>query len=333
MSAATQEMQGGERTQAADQARRAADVLRPMAEELRQHQQQLASQWRAGVLRILQDAVNETVTLAAEQQRLARDVRDGSAGPAEARGREGALQQGVGQVVRRLVQAAGENALVSPRLGASLGRAQREMEEARQSLDGPRPSADAAAASADEAVRSLSAAAMEMVRNRESVSGSQSGSGLAEALRQMAALAQQQGALSDQAGGLLPMLGGGDAVMLQLRALAAQQRAIADRLERLGQSGIPGHPEQLAPEARDLASRPRLGCSLARIEREFSFRKSVGGTSGSRVGRPRAEFACFGRKAKCRLPGGVFSLRRALPGPFTEPGRKILLLPRVPGSA
>ena len=259
MDAAGQAMAGGERTEASDEARRAAETLQPMAEELRQHQRQLASRWRAGVLRILQEAADETVTLAAEQQRLAREVRDGSAGPAEARGREGALQQGVGQVVRRLTRAAGENALVSPRLGASLGRAQREMEEARQALDGQRPAPDAAAASADEAVRSLSAAAMEMVRNRDAVAGSQSGSGLAEALRRMAALAQQQGALSDQAGGLLPLLGSGDAVLMQLRALAAQQRAIAEQLDRLANAGLPGHPEQLAPEARDLAARLERG--------------------------------------------------------------------------
>jgi hypothetical protein len=269
MEEAAQRMAAGQRPDAAAQGRQVADTLRPMAQELRDEQRQLSSGWRAEVLRVLQDAVNETVTLAAEQQRLAREVRDGSAGPADARSREGALQQGVGQVVRRLAQAAGENALVSPRLGASLGRAQREMEEARQSLEGQRPSPDAAAAQADDAARSLSAAAMEMVRNRDAVAGSQSGSGLAEALRQMAALAAQQGALTDQAGGFLPLLGGGDAVLLQLRALAARQRAIADQLERLGGSGLPGHPEQLAPEARDLADRlERGGLDRQTLERQ-----------------------------------------------------------------
>jgi len=121
-----------------------------------------------------------------------------------------------------------------------------------------------------------------MVRNSETVAGSQSGSGLAEALRQMAALAGQQGALTDQAGGLLPMLGGGDAVLLQLRALAARQRAIADQLERLGNSGLPGHPEQLAPEARDLADRLAAGrldrATLERQQRLFHRMLDAGRT-------------------------------------------------------
>jgi hypothetical protein len=270
MDAAQRQMQRGDRTAAAERGNQASETLRPMARELRDQQQRMAASWRAEVLRLLQDAVSETVTLAAEQQRLAREVREGSAGPAEARGREGALQQGVGQVVRRLSQAAGENALVSPRLGASLGRAQRQMEEARQSLEGQHPTPDAAAEQGDEAARSLSAAAMEMVRNSGAVAGSQSGSGLAEALRQMAGLAQQQGALTDQAGGFLPLLGaGGDAVLMQLRALAARQRAIADQLERLGGSGLPGHPERLAPEARDLADRLEQGrLDRATMERQ-----------------------------------------------------------------
>jgi hypothetical protein len=283
MDAAQQQMQGGDRTGAAERGNQASETLRPMARELRDRQQQMSASWRAEVLRLLQDAVSETVTLAAEQQRLAREVRDGSAGPAEARGREGALQQGVGQVVRRLSQAAGENALVSPRLGASLGRAQRQMEEARQSLEGQHPTPDAAAEQGDEAARSLSAAAMEMVRNSGAVAGSQSGSGMAEALRQMAGLAQQQGALTDQAGGFLPLLGaGGDAVLMQLRALAARQRAIADQLERLGGSGLPGHPERLSPEARDLADRLEQGrldrATLERQQRLFHRMLDAGRT-------------------------------------------------------
>jgi hypothetical protein len=282
MDAAAQAMSGGQRTEASAAGRRAADALRPMAEELRSQQQRLSAGWRTEVMQSLQDATNETVTLASEQQRLARELREGSVGASEARGRQGALQQGVGQVVRRLAGAAGENALVSPQLGADLGRAQRQMEQARQALDGLRPSPDAAATEAEAAVRSLSAAALQMVRNREAIAGSQSGSGLAEALRQMAALADQQGSLADQAGGLLPMLGAGDAVMLQLRALAARQRAIAEQLERLGGAGLPGHPEQLAPEARDLAGRLEQGrldrATLERQQRLFHRMLDAGRT-------------------------------------------------------
>jgi len=259
MEEAAREMASGRRPESAEDARQAAQALRPMGSEIRERQQRMASGWRQEVLRMLDRSVSETVTLATEQQRLAREVREGSAGPGEVRGRQSALQQGVDQVVRQLSQTAGRNALVSPRLGASLARARREMEEARQSLEGQRPDPAAAGERAEEAARSLAAAAMEMVRNREAVGSAESGSGFAEALQQMAELASRQGALSDQAGGLLPLLGSGDAVLLQLRMLAQSQRAIADQLERLGSSGLPGHPEQLAQEARDLADRIESG--------------------------------------------------------------------------
>ena len=325
MEDATRAMSAGRRPESAQDAQQASEALRPVARELREQQQQLASGWRREVTRLLDDALSETVTLATEQQRLARELREGSAGPAEARGRQAALQQGVDQVVRRLGQAAGRNALVSPRLGASLARARREMEEARQSLEGQRPAPDAAGERAGEAVRSLSAAALEMVRNRDRVAGSESGSGFAEALRMMAELAGQQGALSDQLGGLLPMLGGGDAVMMQLRTLALRQRAIADRLERLGPSGLPGHPELLAQEARDLADRLEAGRldrqTLERQQRLFRRMLDAGRTlrneDDERESERRSEAAREGRVAS---PAGRIPLGSGLryPAPVWE---------------
>ena len=264
MEDAAREMAEGRRPDAAQDAQRAAEGLGRTARELREEQERISSAWRLEVMRLLDASANETVELAGEQRRLAREVREGTTGPAEARGRQATLQQGVDQVVRQLAQAAGRHALVSPRLGASLARARREMEEARQALEGQRPTVESAAERGSEAARSLAAAALEMIRGREAVAGAESGSGFAEALRQLADLAGQQGALGDQAGGLLPLLGGGDAVLLQLRALAARQRAIADRLERLGPSGLPGHPERLAEEARALADRLEVG----RLDRE-----------------------------------------------------------------
>jgi len=315
MDDAARAMSAGRRPESAQNAEQASESLRPVARELREQQRQLAAAWRREVMRLLDDALSETVTLATEQQRLARELREGSAGPAEARGRQAALQQGVDQVVRRLGQASGRNALVAPRLGASLGRARREMEEVRGSLEGQRPAPDAAGEQAGEAARSLSAAALEMVRNRETVAGSESGSGFAEALRRMAELAGQQGALSDQLGGLLPMLGGGDAVLMQLRALALRQRAIADQLERLGPSGLPGHPEQLAQEARDLADRLEAGRldrqTLERQQRLFRRMLDAGRTlrneDDERESERRSEAAREGRVAvpAGRVPRGA----------------------------
>jgi hypothetical protein len=118
------------------------------------------------------------------------------------------------------------------------------------------------------------------------------------------------------------MLGGGDAVMLQLRAMAARQRAIADRLERLGASELPGHPEQLAQEARDLAERMEAGRldrqTLERQQRLFRRMLDAGRTlrneDDTQEPERRSETAREGAVATpgARVPGGA-GLRYPLP--------------------
>ncbi len=255
MQEAAAAMQEGQRQQAAQRGRQAARNLESVPQNLEQTQRQMSQAWREEVLRLLGQSLNETVTLAAEEQRLAREMRQGE-GAADARGRQSAVEQGISQLVRQLQEAAGRNALVSPRLGAALGQAREQVAQSRQALEGPSPSPDEAADRAQEASQLLSSAAFQLMRNRSEVGGAESGSGLAEAIERMAQLAGQQGQLNDQLGGLIPMLGSGqEALMQQLRLLAQRQRALANQLERLGESGMPGRPDQLAEEARQLADR------------------------------------------------------------------------------
>jgi hypothetical protein len=168
----------------------------------------------------------------------------------------------VDQVARRLEEASGRNALVSPRLGAVLGVARQQIEQSRRALDPARADPAAAAARAQDAAQALSSAAFQIMRTSDDVAGAKSGSGFAEALKRMAELASRQGALNGQLNGLLPMLGPGsfsEAVMQQLREIAARQRALANELERLGGRGLQGSPQDLAEEARRLADRLEQG--------------------------------------------------------------------------
>jgi hypothetical protein len=60
--------------------------------------------------------------------------------------------------------------------------------------------------------------------------------------------------LNGDAQGLLPMMmGGGQAVLQQLRALAARQRQLAEQLERMQAEGSSSAAGPLAAEARELA--------------------------------------------------------------------------------
>ncbi len=271
MQGAAGAMSGAQQADAQQQAEEAARDLQPVADSLRQAQEKLSSGWRAQVLKWLRDAQSETVTLAEEEQGAANRLKRGE-GSGDISGLQSALELGLDQIGRRLAQAAGRNALVSPRLGAALGQARAQVEQSRRSLEGPRADPSEAAASAQAAAQSLSSVAFQIMQSGDEVAGSQSGSGLAEALQKLAEMAGRQGALNDQLAGLIPVLGQGapgEMVLQQLRAIAARQRALANELERLGGMGLPGRPEQLAPEARRLADRLESGqLDRATLERQ-----------------------------------------------------------------
>ena len=121
---------------------------------------------------------------------------------------------------------------------------------------------------AGEALDALNAAAHGLLRTRGDVSGAQSGSGMAEAMERMAQMAQQQGQIGEQGMSLLPQMGAQGAQQ-QLAQLAAQQRALAQELERLrGQGNMPGAGE-MAGEAQDIAKRMEAG----RLDRETVARQ------------------------------------------------------------
>lgn len=254
-------MSAGRRQDAGPRGAEAADALRGVGDSLRGREAQMAAAWRAEVLKLLRSAEAETIALAVEEQGMAERLRRGE-GSGDASGQQSALEQGVDQVARRLGEASGRNALVSPQLGAALGLARQQIEQSRRALEAPRTDPAAAASRAQDAAQALSSAAFQIMRSGDDVAGAQSGSGFAEALKRMAELATRQGALDGQLNGLLPMLGPGsfsEAVMQQLREIAARQRALANEMERLRGMGLQGRPEDLAEEARRLADRLEQG--------------------------------------------------------------------------
>jgi hypothetical protein len=82
-------------------------------------------------------------------------------------------------------------------------------------------------------------------------------------MEQMQKMAGQQGQMSQQAAGMLPMAGN-SGMQQQIRSLAAQQRAMAEELERMRAQGNSPGAAELAQEARDLARRLEAG----RLDRE-----------------------------------------------------------------
>lgn len=265
----------GQRAPARQQGEEASRALDPLADQLQQRRQELQKDWRREVVEAMDQALAETSRLAERQLQVQDELRDGESG-ASTRAEQAAIEEGVKKVVDQMKQASGKNALVSPQIGAALGAAQLQMQQAREAISSAAPNAGEAAQQAGAAVDDLNAAAHQLLRARDDVSGSQSGSGLAEALERLAQLAQQQGGLGKQGAGLLPMVGSG-AIREQLQRLAARQRALAQELEKLqGQGNISG-AGQMADEAKEL-SRKLEGGRLDRqvVERqERLFRRML----------------------------------------------------------
>lgn len=263
MQQAATSAQRGERPRARQQGEEAARSLEPLGDQLQRQRQEMQQEWRREVVQAIDQALSETSRLAERQLRVQEQLRDAGAPDAATRAEQASLEEGVKQVLEQVRQAGGKNALVPPQIGAALGAAQLRMQQTREAIWSAAPNTREAAEQAGEAVDGLNAAAHQLLRARGDVSGSPSGSGLAEALERLAQLAQQQGGLGQQGAGMLPMAGSG-AIREQLQRLAARQRSLAQELEKMrGEGNIPGAAD-MADEAAQLSRRLEAG----RLERQ-----------------------------------------------------------------
>jgi hypothetical protein len=248
----------GQRSQAQQQGEQAAAQLQPLEEAIEQAGADLAQEWREEVMEALDQVLAETSRLSERELELQQKFEQGSTPAEQTRAEQGAVEEGVKKLLEELREAGGKNALVPQQISGALAQAGQEMMKAREAVSTSNPNNREAGDRAGGAVDALNAATYQLLRARGDVSGSASGSGLAEAMEQMQALAQQQGGIGQQTGGLLPMAGQG-AVREQLRALGAQQRRMAEELERMRAQGQMPGAGSLADEAREVARRLEAG--------------------------------------------------------------------------
>jgi len=237
----------------------AADSLGRVPEQLRGKRDSLAAAWKEEALAALDRALGETAWLASAEQELTEALRNGQTGAA-VRGRQAAVEEGTRVVGTEIAEVAGRHALVPPQLEAALGMAQNQMRLAREQLEQGDPNAANAAAFAEQSLDALNALALALLQTSQQVAGAQSGSGFQEAMEQLARMAGQQQGMLGEGQGLLPMMAsGGQAVLQQLRALAARQRQLAEQLERMQAEGASSAAGPLAAEARELARQLETG--------------------------------------------------------------------------
>jgi len=297
--------QQGKPDAARRQGKQAEQQLDAMGQQLEQQRKDVQGEWKAEVMAAIDQMMAETSRLADRQLAITEALRSGESS-SSFRAQQAAVEEGVEKLTEQYKKVSGENALVPPQIGATLEAARRQMGEARAALSTAVPGQREAGARAGEAVDALNAAAYQMARARGDVSGSGSGSGLAEAMERMNQMAQQQGQLSQQGAQMLPMVGGG-AMQEQIRQLSAQQRALAEQLERLRAETQSEGAGELAGEARDLARQMEAGRldrrTVERQERLFRRMLDAGRTlQGEERDDQKERKSTTGSQDEVRLP-------------------------------
>jgi len=136
-----------------------------------------------------------------------------------------------------------------------MAEAKQRVAQATQQLSEPR-GGQQPASTLGEAAESLNRAAAALARDRERANSSTSATGFAEMLQQLQEMANKQGSINAQAQGLMPMPGQGamsPEAQATARALARQQRGIANQLEEMSDAAGGDRAGDLAKEARQLA--------------------------------------------------------------------------------
>lgn len=194
------------------------------------------------------------------------------------RAEQAALQQSLEALGRNLAETGRRSAMVNQDVSAALGRAMLSMQQTMDALDGRNGRQGMPMEEARRTIEALNRLALELLKNGEQIEQSRAGTGLQQALEQLAELAKQQGSLNGQANSLLPLDLGPRAMADQMQRMAREQREIARRLGGLndmigGQDDILGQLDELAREAEAIAREleggrltPEL---LARQERLF----------------------------------------------------------------
>lgn len=271
MRQAAQSAAQGQRQQARQQGQRAQSQLSEASQQVGEQREQQQQEWREEVVRALDQALLETTRLTQRQLGVTERYRAGSSA-AVLRADQAVVEEGVRQLLEQVMTAGGQNALVPPRIAGALAAARLEMARAREAISSATLNLREGSERAGEAVDALHVAAFMLLRARADVSGSSSGSGMAEAMERMAQLAQQQGGIGQDASGLLSMMNS-PAFDQQLVELASRQRQMSRELDRLRAETDAGGAEQFAEEARELARQMEAGRldpeTVARQERLF----------------------------------------------------------------
>ena len=270
-----QNQQGGQQGNKVGQnARDASEQMDRAAQAMSDARESQVDAWKSELTAALDQTIQEMLQMARQESQLEQKARSGQAKPEELRGEQSAVKQGVDNAAQRLQQEGKKTSLLSGRSQRAVSEAQQKVGQATQSTTEMRGSQQSANAFGD-AADALNKAAASLARDREKANTSSSATGFAEMLQQLQEMAKKQGSINAQAQGLMPGAGNPMSSEMQgtARALARQQRQIAEQLDELGDGAGGDRAAQLAKEAKQVAEAlegGRIdGTTLARQQQLF----------------------------------------------------------------
>ena len=235
-------------------ARDAASEMQKAEQSMQDARSSQVTQWKQELTGALDQSIQEMLQMARQESAMEQKARSGQSSQQDLRGEQSAIKQGVDNAAQRLEKESQKSSLLSGRSQRAVSEAQQKVAQATQSAADPR-NGQQTASTMGEAADALNRAAASLARDRERANTVGSATGFAEMLQQMQEMAKKQGSINAQAEGLIPgmsqsMTSQGQATA---RALAREQRQVAQQLEELGDAAGGDRAAQLAKEARQVA--------------------------------------------------------------------------------
>jgi hypothetical protein len=234
--------------------RDAASQMDNASDAMKDARDSQVKEWKQELTSELDNAIQEMLQMARQEQQLEQKAKSGQAKAEEMRGAQSAVKQGLDDAAQKLQQEGQKTSLLSGRSERSVAEAQQKVSEATQQTADARGQQQTASSLGD-AADALNRAAASLARDREKANTSNSATGFAEMLQQMQDMAKKQGSINAQAQGLMPGMGQPMSSQMQAtaRALARQQEQVAQQLDEIGDAAGGDKAAELAKEAKALA--------------------------------------------------------------------------------
>ncbi len=258
-----QQIMQGEKQKATQNQNKLSQNMEQMQKQMDQMQQQMQQQNQMQTFNEMRKVLSDLLTLSKEQEQLRNETQrmdQSSESFSKNAQKQQSLQNNMDKILNQLNELAKKTFAISPEMGQSLGKAQREMQQSTRHFQNR--SSGQSYSSQAQAMAGLNEAALQLKTSMENMmNGGGSGSGMMSLMQQLQQLSQQQMNLNNmtqqmQQGNLSPQQ------QAEMQRLAQQQELIRKSLDELNKESkmageskkIPANLENIVKEMREVVS-------------------------------------------------------------------------------